>query len=79
MILPAGGRKSPAEAGREFCEQHVQRGLPLQTDNFARGRSFQTAKGPERSFGRLRGLASPSDLCGSGGNTAEWATSSGGA
>ena len=49
----------------------VQRELPLQTDNFTRGRSFQTAKGPGRLFGRLRGLASPSELCGSGGNAAE--------
>jgi hypothetical protein len=51
--------------------------LLCQAISFNRGRSFQTAKGPERSFGRLRGLASPSELCGSGGIAAKWVTSSG--
>jgi hypothetical protein len=63
MILP-GGEKV---AGREFCEQHVQRGPPLQTNNLA-------ALLSERL---LRSLASPSELCGSGGNAAKQVTHSG--
>ena len=40
--------KKPRRSGARVCEQHMQRGPPLQTDNFTRGRSFQTAKGPGR-------------------------------
>ncbi len=54
MILPAGGRKSPAEAGREFCEQHVQRGPPLQTDNLAALRSERLLRGPSVPVRALR-------------------------
>jgi hypothetical protein len=47
-------KKRPAEAGLKFCE-HVQRGPPLQTDNFTRGRSFQTAKRPRRGANPVHG------------------------